>query len=74
MTREDNYNDWAAAITEAAFMTGMERNGDVVTMFSDAPLMVNVNAWQWRPEAIWFDNLRSFGTPNSQTGCTRARL
>ena len=45
-------------------MTGLERNGDVVTMASYAPLMVNVNAWQWRPDAIWFDNLRSFGTPN----------
>ncbi|MGZ5234283.1 MAG: alpha-L-arabinofuranosidase A [Burkholderiales bacterium] len=64
MTREGNHNNWAAAIAEAAFMTGLERNGDVVTMASYAPLMVNVNAWQWRPDAIWFDNLRSFGTPN----------
>lgn len=45
-------------------MTGLERNGDVVQMASYAPLMANVNAWQWTPDAIWFDNLRSYGTPN----------
>lgn len=63
-TRDDNKNNWNAAIAEAAFMTGLERNGDVVQMASYAPLMVNVNAWQWKPDAIWFDNLRSYGTPN----------
>jgi alpha-N-arabinofuranosidase len=63
-TRDDNKNNWKAAIAEAAFMTGLERNGDVVQMASYAPLMVNVNAWQWKPDAIWFDNLRSYGTPN----------
>jgi alpha-N-arabinofuranosidase len=63
-TRDDNHNNWKAAIAEAAFMTGLERNGDVVQMASYAPLMANVNAWQWKPDAIWFDNLRSYGTPN----------
>ncbi len=63
-TSDANRNNWRAAIAEAAFMTGLERNGDVVTMASYAPLMANENAWQWRPDAIWFDNLRSFGTPN----------
>jgi alpha-N-arabinofuranosidase len=43
-------------------MTGLERNGDVVEMASYAPLMAHVEAWQWTPDAIWFDNLRSFGT------------
>jgi alpha-N-arabinofuranosidase len=60
----DNRNNWKAAIAEAAFMTGLERNGDVVQMASYAPLMANVHAWQWTPDAIWFDNLRSYGTPN----------
>jgi alpha-L-arabinofuranosidase len=63
-TSAENKNNWKGAIAEAAFMTGLERNGDVVQMASYAPLMVNVNAWQWKPDAIWFDNLRSFGTPN----------
>jgi alpha-N-arabinofuranosidase len=62
--RPDNRNNWRAAIAEAAFMTGLERNADVVQMASYAPLMANVDAWQWKPDAIWFDNLRSYGTPN----------
>jgi alpha-N-arabinofuranosidase len=33
-------------------------------MASYAPLLAHVDAWQWTPDAIWFDNLRSFGTPN----------
>jgi len=45
-------------------MTGLERNGDVVEMASYAPLLAHVEAWQWTPDAIWFDNLRSYGTPN----------
>src|SRR5207302_7177765 len=59
-----NRNDWECALSEAAFMTGLERNADVVTMASYAPLLAHVDAWQWRPDAIWFDNLRSYGTPN----------
>jgi alpha-N-arabinofuranosidase len=45
-------------------MTGLERNADVVRMASYAPLLAHVDAWQWTPDAIWFDNLRSYGTPN----------
>jgi len=63
-TKPDNRNNWKAAIAEAAFMTGLERNGDVVRMASYAPLLAHVDAWQWKPDAIWFDNLRSFGTPD----------
>lgn len=63
-TSPDNRNNWKAALAEAAFMTGLERNGDVVQMASYAPLMAHVDAWQWKPDAIWFDNLRSYGTPN----------
>ena len=43
-------------------MTGLERNGDVVEMASYAPLLAHADAWQWKPDAIWFDNLHSFGT------------
>jgi len=54
----------AAALGEAAFMTGMERNSDVVRMSSYAPLFVNVNNQQWNPNAIVFDGVRSYGTPS----------
>jgi alpha-L-arabinofuranosidase len=64
MTSPENRNNWKAAIAEAAFMTGLERNGDVVQMASYAPLLAHVDAWQWKPDAIWFDNLRSYGTPD----------
>lgn len=60
----DNKNNWLCALSEAAFMTGLERNAEVVTMCSYAPLFAHVDAWQWTPDLIWFDNLRSFGTPN----------
>ncbi len=60
----DNTNNWQCALSEAAFMTGLERNADVVYMCSYAPLFAHVNGWQWRPDLIWFDNLNSFATPN----------
>ena len=41
-------------------MTGIERNADIVHMATYAPLFAHVKGWQWRPDAIWFDNLRSF--------------
>ena len=63
-TSSDNRNNWKGAIAEAAFMTGLERNGDVVQMASYAPLLASSEAWQWKPDAIWFDNLHSYGTPN----------
>nr|WP_319399494.1 alpha-L-arabinofuranosidase C-terminal domain-containing protein [uncultured Carboxylicivirga sp.] len=62
--RPDNNNDWLSALSEAAFMTGLERNADVVYMCSYAPLFAHVEAWQWRPDLIWFDNLKSVSTPN----------
>lgn len=60
----DNRNNWQCALSEAAFMTGLERNADVVTMTSYAPLFAHTEAWQWTPDLIWFDNVRSYGTPN----------
>lgn len=49
-------NLYEAALNEAAFMTGMERNADVVFMSTYAPLLANKKGWQWRPDMIWFDN------------------
>jgi alpha-N-arabinofuranosidase len=60
----DNRNTWECAMSEAAFITGLERNSDVVKMSSYAPLFGHVDAWQWTPNMIWFDNLHSYGTPN----------
>jgi alpha-L-arabinofuranosidase len=60
----DNKNNLLTALSEAAFMTGLERNADVVNMASYAPLFANVDGWQWTPDLIWVDNLRIYGTPN----------
>ena len=43
-------------------MTGLERNADVVYMATYAPLFAHVEGWQWRPDLIWYDNLRSVRT------------
>jgi alpha-L-arabinofuranosidase len=60
----NNKNNWQTAIAEAAFMTGMERNADVVRMASYAPLFAHVDGWQWKPDMIWIDNMQTVGTPN----------
>jgi alpha-N-arabinofuranosidase len=60
----DNKNNWKCALSEAAFMTGLERNADVVNMASYAPLFAHTEGWQWTPNLIWFDNLNSYGTPD----------
>src|SRR5665648_379775 len=60
----DNQNNWKCALSEAAFMTGLERNAEVVQLCSYAPLLAHVDGWQWTPDLIWFDNLKSFGTAN----------
>jgi alpha-N-arabinofuranosidase len=67
VARPENRNDWECALSEAAFMTGLERNADVVFMSSYAPLFAHADAWQWTPNLIWFDSLRSYGTPNYYT-------
>ena len=51
------YNNFYAALCEASFMTGLERNPDVVRMATYAPLFAHEKGWQWRPDLIWFDNL-----------------
>ncbi|WP_423146054.1 alpha-L-arabinofuranosidase C-terminal domain-containing protein [Rubrolithibacter danxiaensis] len=60
----ENKNNWKCALAEAAFMTGLERNAEVVTMASYAPLFAHVDGWQWTPDLIWVNNLESYGTPN----------
>ena len=56
------FNHYKAALLEAAFMTGLERNADIVHMATYAPLFAHVEGWQWRPDLIWYDNLNSFRT------------
>jgi alpha-L-arabinofuranosidase len=60
----DNKNNWQCALSEAAFMTGLERNADVVHLCSYAPLFAHSEGWQWTPDLIWFDNIQSYATPN----------
>lgn len=62
----DNKSNWKCALAEAAFMTGLERNADVVYMASYAPLFGHLDAWQWAPNLIWFDNICTFPTVNYQ--------
>jgi alpha-N-arabinofuranosidase len=59
-----NVNNLLTALSEACFMTGIERNAEVVSMASYAPLFAHVTGWQWTPNLIWFDNSRSYNTPN----------
>lgn len=54
------WNHFNASLCEAAFMTGIERNADVVEMATYAPLFAHIDGWQWRPDLIWYDNLRNF--------------
>ncbi|EJL68840.1 alpha-L-arabinofuranosidase C-terminal domain-containing protein [Chryseobacterium populi] len=64
VVKPDNKNNWQTALSEAAFMTGLERNADVVAMTSYAPLFAHADGWQWTPDLIWFNNLQSYATPN----------
>jgi len=59
-----NRNNWQSALASASLMTGLERNADVVQMASYAPLFAHIDAWQWAPDMIWVDNLKSYGTPD----------
>ncbi len=49
-------NTWRAGLAEAAYMTGLERNGDIVRMAAYAPLFGNTTAMHWAPDLIWFNN------------------
>ena len=58
--RGKKWNHYETSLYEAAFMTGIERNADIVEMATYAPLFAHVEGWQWRPDMIWYDNLRMF--------------
>lgn len=64
VVKPENKNNWLTALSEAAFMTGLERNADMVTMTSYAPLLAHADGWQWTPDLIWFNNLSTYATPN----------
>ncbi|MFD5401067.1 alpha-L-arabinofuranosidase C-terminal domain-containing protein [Streptomyces griseorubiginosus] len=57
-------NTFKNGLTEAAFMTGLERNADVVKLASYAPLFANEDYVQWRPDLIWFNNHASWNSAN----------
>lgn len=56
------WNHFETSLYEAAFMTDLERNADIVDMATYAPLFAHVDGWQWRPDLIWYDNTRMFKT------------
>ncbi|WP_079148097.1 alpha-L-arabinofuranosidase C-terminal domain-containing protein [Streptomyces agglomeratus] len=60
-------NRFSNALAEAAYMTGLERNADVVKLASYAPLLADTNDAQWRPNMIWFDNTTSWGSASYET-------
>ncbi len=69
-TREgDPTPDLEAALADAAWLTGLERNSDLIVMTSYAPLLVNVNpgAMQWAPDLIGYNALSSYGSPSYWT-------
>jgi alpha-L-arabinofuranosidase len=56
------WNHYETSLYEAAFMTGLERNADIVHMATYAPLFAHVEGWQWRPDMIWYDQTQMFKT------------
>jgi len=57
-------NTLEGALAEAAFLTGVERNADVVCLASYAPLFARLGYAQWSPDMIWFDGKSCYGTPS----------
>jgi alpha-L-arabinofuranosidase len=57
-------NDMNSALGDASWLLGLERNSDLVTMSSYAPLWANVNGIQWNPDLIGFNNTTSYGSPS----------
>nr|ABV08816.1 alpha-L-arabinofuranosidase [Fragaria x ananassa] len=58
-----------AALAEAGFLIGLEKNSDVVEMASYAPLFVNANNKRWSPDAIVFNSSQLYGTPSYWVQC-----
>lgn len=63
-TKPVKKNNFESALAESAFLTGVERNADIVHLATYAPLLAHVDAWQWNPDLIWFDNLRMVKSVN----------
>lgn len=61
---KDQKNNWEAAIVEAAFLTGVEKNADHVWMSCYAPLFGKTGFNTWQPNLIWFNNSEVYGTPS----------
>ncbi|MGW2746371.1 alpha-L-arabinofuranosidase C-terminal domain-containing protein [Streptomyces sp. NPDC001450] len=57
-------NAFKNGLAEAAYMTGLERNADVVKLASYAPLFAGEDYVQWRPDLVWFNNHASWGSAN----------
>lgn len=57
-------NTWWSALSEASYLTGVERNGDVIDLASYAPLLSNIDYVDWAPDLIWFDNHQSVKSAN----------
>jgi len=60
-------NTFGNALAEAAYLTGLERNADLVELASYAPMFANESHVQWSPDLMWFDNDESWGSPNYHT-------
>ncbi len=60
-------NTFANALAEAAYMTGIERNSDLVELASYAPMFANEDYVQWSPDMMWFDNDEAWGSVNYYT-------
>ena len=57
-------NTWYNALVEASYMTALERNAASVGLACYAPMLANVSYVNWKPDMVWFDNHRVYGTPN----------
>ncbi|KAJ7972047.1 alpha-L-arabinofuranosidase 1 [Quillaja saponaria] len=68
-TEEAGTGNLLAALAEAGFLIGLERNSDIVNMASYAPLFVNINDRSWNPDAIVFDSSQLYGTPSYWVQC-----
>ena len=61
---EKRENSMESALAEAALLTGIEKNADVVKLASYAPLFNRIGHSQWKPDMIWFDDSKVYLTPN----------
>jgi alpha-L-arabinofuranosidase len=57
-------NTFYNALAEAAYMTGIERNSDIIEFAAYAPLLANTDYVNWTPDLIWFNNSQVYGSVN----------